>query len=173
MPLYTFGGSPADVLTDDAGNVVPDYPLLVKVAGTGAVVTALFEEDGTTPISTLRSNDADSSTPGAVRTFKALDVPEIEYEYLDAGGQPVRWYQAGRELAAEALASAPALCRPPAARPPERSSGRAQTPATSRPRPSSSAMPSTATGDWSAARSSGAAAPPHVRSGSTGAPRRR
>jgi hypothetical protein len=106
MPLYTFGGSPADVLTDDAGNVVPDYPLLVKVAGTGAVVTALFEEDGTTPISTLRSNDADSSTPGAVRTFKALDVPEIEYEYLDAGGQPVRWYQAGRELAAEALASA-------------------------------------------------------------------
>lgn len=106
MPLYTFGGTPADVLTDEAGNVVPDYPLLVKVAGTGATVTALFEEDGTTPIATLRSDDADSATPGRIRVFKALDVSEIEYEYLDAGGQPVRWYQAGREIAAGALQTA-------------------------------------------------------------------
>lgn len=106
MPLYTFGGTPADVLTDEAGNVVPDYPLLVKVAGTGATVTALFEEDGTTPIATLRSDDADSATPGRIRVFKALDVSEIDYEYLDAGGQPVRWYQAGREIAAGALQTA-------------------------------------------------------------------
>lgn len=106
MPLYTFGGTPADVLTDEAGNVVPDYPLLVKVAGTGATVTALFEADGTTPIDTLRSDDSDSATPGRVRVFKALDVSEIEYEYLDGGGQPVRWYQAGREIAAGALQTA-------------------------------------------------------------------
>ncbi|MFI5685914.1 right-handed parallel beta-helix repeat-containing protein [Streptomyces sp. NPDC051636] len=106
MPLYTFGGTPADVLTDSAGNVVPDYPVLVKVAGTGAVVTALFEEDGTTPIATLRSNSTDSSAPGAIRTFKAADVAEIQYEYLDASGQPVRWYQVGREVASGALQTA-------------------------------------------------------------------
>ncbi|CUW29710.1 MULTISPECIES: right-handed parallel beta-helix repeat-containing protein [Streptomyces] len=106
MTLYTFGGTPADVLTDDAGNVVPDYPLLVKVAGTGAVVTALFEEDGTTPIATLKSNPANSSAPGAIRTFKAADVTEIQYEYLDAAGQPVRWYQPAREMAAGALQTA-------------------------------------------------------------------
>jgi parallel beta-helix repeat protein len=106
MTLYTFGGTPADVLTDDAGNVVPDYPILVKVAGTGATVTALFEADGTTPIATLRTNDADSSAPGAVRTFKAADVTEIDYEYLDASSSPVRWYQAAREIASSALQTA-------------------------------------------------------------------
>lgn len=37
MPtLYTYGGTPAEVLTDLAGNVVPDYPLNVRVAGTGS-----------------------------------------------------------------------------------------------------------------------------------------
>jgi hypothetical protein len=108
MTLYTFGGTPADVLTDDAGNVVPNYPLLVKVAGTGATVTALFEADGTTPIATLRTNAADSSAPGAVRTFKAADVTEIDFEYLDASSNPVRWYQPARELASSALQTAQA-----------------------------------------------------------------
>jgi parallel beta-helix repeat protein len=108
MPLYTFGGTPADVLTDTAGNVVTNYPLQVKVAGTGAVVTALFEADGATPISELRSNGPSSSQPGAIRTFKAQDVSEIEYEYLDGGGQPIRWYQAAREVAAGALDAAQA-----------------------------------------------------------------
>lgn len=99
MTLYTYGGTPADVLTDTAGNVVPNYPMLVKVAGTGATVTALFEADGTTPIGTLRTNASSSSQPGAVRTFKAADVTAIEYEYLDTSGNPVRWYEAARELA--------------------------------------------------------------------------
>ncbi|MFE7899163.1 right-handed parallel beta-helix repeat-containing protein [Streptomyces sp. NPDC057424] len=108
MPLYTFGGTPADVLTDTAGNVVTNYPLLVKVAGTGATVSALFEVDGTTPISELRSNGPSSPQPGAIRAFKAQDVTEIDYEYLDAGGQPVRWYQAAREVAAGALDAAQA-----------------------------------------------------------------
>lgn len=102
MPLYTYGGTPSDVLTDSQGNVIPDYPVLVKAAGTGATVTALFEADGTTPIAQLRSNAADSAAPGAIRTFKAADVSEIEYEYLDAAGQPLRWYQAGREVASGA-----------------------------------------------------------------------
>ncbi|MEU9134583.1 right-handed parallel beta-helix repeat-containing protein [Streptomyces sp. NPDC048404] len=106
MTLYTFGGTPADVLTDDAGNVVPNYPLLVKVSGTGATVTALFEADGTTPIATLRTNAADSSAPGAVRTFKAADVTEIDFEYLDASSNPVRWYQPAREVASSALQTA-------------------------------------------------------------------
>ncbi|MFJ8049317.1 right-handed parallel beta-helix repeat-containing protein [Streptomyces luteogriseus] len=100
--LYTFGGTPSDVLTDASGNVIPDYPLLVKAAGTGATVTALFEADGTTPIAQLHSNPTGSATPGAVRTFKAADVSEIEYEYLGPGGTPVRWYQAGREVASGA-----------------------------------------------------------------------
>jgi len=102
MPLYTFGGTPADVLTDAQGNVIPDYPLLVKAAGTGATVTALFEADGTTPIAQLRSNPTGSAVPGAIRTFKAADVSEIEYEYLDGSGNPVRWYEAGREVASGA-----------------------------------------------------------------------
>lgn len=106
--LYTFGGTPADVLTDTAGNVITNYPLLVKVAGTGATVSALFEADGTTPISELRSNGPSSPQPGAIRAFKAQDVTEIEYEYLGAGGQPVRWYQAAREVAAGALDAAQA-----------------------------------------------------------------
>ncbi|MEY2249360.1 glycosyl hydrolase family 28-related protein, partial [Streptomyces sp. BF23-18] len=102
MTLYTYGGSPSDVLTDAQGNVIPDYPLLVKAAGTGATVTALFEADGTTPIAQLRSNTAGSAAPGAIRTFKAADVSEIEYEYNGPGGTPLRWYEAGREVASGA-----------------------------------------------------------------------
>ncbi len=105
MPLYTFGGTPSDVLTDAAGNVVPNYPVLIRVAGTGELITALFEVDGTTPIGELRTNILSSSAPGAIRSFKA-DAQAIEYEYLDGNGQPVRWYQAGRELAAAALQAA-------------------------------------------------------------------
>ncbi|MEU0216858.1 right-handed parallel beta-helix repeat-containing protein [Streptomyces sp. NPDC006265] len=108
MPLYTFGGTPADVLTDAQGNVIPDYPLVVRVAGTGAAVTALYEDDGLTPIAQLRSNPASSPTPGAIRTFKTADVTAIDYEYLDGSGSPVRWYQAARELAAQAQATAEA-----------------------------------------------------------------
>jgi polygalacturonase len=106
VALYTFGGNPAAVLTTATGDVVPDYPVQVKVAGTGATVTALFEEDGTTPISELRSNGAASSQPGAIRTFKAQDVQQIYYEYLDASSQPVRWYETGREVAISALQAA-------------------------------------------------------------------
>lgn len=102
MALYTFGGTPSDVLTDVQGNVIPNYPLLVKVAGTGATVTALFEADGTTPIAQLRSNDNTSPTPGAIRTFKTLDVSEIEYEYLGPSGTTLRWYEVGREVASDA-----------------------------------------------------------------------
>ncbi|MEV8394841.1 MULTISPECIES: right-handed parallel beta-helix repeat-containing protein [unclassified Streptomyces] len=108
MALYTFGGNPGAVLTDAAGNVVPDYPLNIRVAGTGELVTALFEADGTTPIGALRSNPASAPAPGAIRTFKATDVQAIEYEFLDADGQPVRWYETGREIATAALQAAQA-----------------------------------------------------------------
>lgn len=106
MTQYTFGGTPADVLTDTAGNVVPDFEVLVYRAGTNELVTALYEVDGTTPISELRSNDSLSQTPGAIRSFKADDVTAIEYAYNGPGGSPVRWYQAARELAAEAVSAA-------------------------------------------------------------------
>lgn len=106
MTLYTFGGTPADVLVTETGDVVPDYPVLVRRAGTGETITALFEADGTTPIATLRSNPASSSQPGAIRTFKIDDVAEIEYVYLDAHGDPLYWYQAAREVAQEALTQA-------------------------------------------------------------------
>lgn len=102
MALYTFGGTPADVMTDAAGNTIPDRALSVLVAGTGAPVTALYESDGVTPIGTLRSNPIGATVPGAIRTFLA-DVPAIEYEYPGPGGATVRWYQQGRELATEAL----------------------------------------------------------------------
>ncbi|MDX3027466.1 right-handed parallel beta-helix repeat-containing protein [Streptomyces scabiei] len=105
MTLYTFGGSPADVLTDTAGNVVPDFQVLVYRAGTNELVTALYEVDGTTPIAELRSNDSGTDTPGAIRSFKADDVTAIEYAYNGPSG-PVRWYQAGRELAQEAASAA-------------------------------------------------------------------
>ncbi|OUD02578.1 right-handed parallel beta-helix repeat-containing protein [Streptomyces swartbergensis] len=104
--LYTFGGSPADVLMTETGDVVPDYPLIIRRAGTGERVTALYEANGVTPIGELRTNGASHPQPGAVRTFKADDVTAIEYEYLDANGQPVRWYQPARELAADAAAKA-------------------------------------------------------------------
>jgi nitrous oxidase accessory protein NosD len=103
---YTFGGSPADVLTDTAGNVVPDFEVLVYRAGTNELVSALYEVDGTTPISELRSNNALSQAPGAIRSFKAVDVTAIEYAYNGPGGTPVRWYQAARELAQEAASAA-------------------------------------------------------------------
>lgn len=106
MALYTYGGTPADVLTDTAGNVVPNYQVLVYRAGTSELVTALFEADGTTPISELRTNATGTTTPGAVRTFKATDVSAIEYEYNGPGGTPIRWYQAARELAQEAASAA-------------------------------------------------------------------
>lgn len=106
MTQYTYGGSPADVLQDTAGNVVPDFQVLVYRAGTNELVTALYEVDGTTPISELRSNDNLSQTPGAIRSFKANDVTAIEYAYNGPGGSPVRWYQAARELAQEAASAA-------------------------------------------------------------------
>lgn len=104
MALYTFGGSPSDVLTDLAGNVMPDYLVLVRRTG-GTLVTALLEEDGT-PIGELRTGATGSPAPGAIRPFKIEDVTEIYFEYLDLAGQPVRWYEAAREVAAGALATA-------------------------------------------------------------------
>ena len=103
MPLYTFGGNPSAVLATTTGDVVPDYAVIVRVAGTGAPVTALFEEDGTTPISTLRSNDASSDAPGAIRVFKVEDVPAIEYEFNGPSGDPLRWYEPSREAVTAAL----------------------------------------------------------------------
>ncbi|MFE6426731.1 glycerophosphodiester phosphodiesterase [Streptomyces rochei] len=110
---YTFGGTPADVLVDAAGNVIPDYPVIIRVAGTGQQVTALYELDGA-PIGQLRSNPAGSDQPGAIRAFRVADVTEIEYEYNGASGQPVRWFQAAREVAQEALATAQAAIPSPA-----------------------------------------------------------
>ncbi|MEV6124838.1 right-handed parallel beta-helix repeat-containing protein [Streptomyces sp. NPDC052077] len=106
MPLYTYGGTASAVLTTGTGDVVPDYPVNVRVAGTGALITALYEADGVTPIAQLRSNPTASNAPGAIRAFTVPDVPAIEYEYLDRAGQPVRWYEPSRELAAAALALA-------------------------------------------------------------------
>ncbi|MEV5977480.1 right-handed parallel beta-helix repeat-containing protein [Streptomyces sp. NPDC052114] len=103
MALYTYGGTPADVLTDTAGNVVPDYPLIVRAAGTGEQITALLETDGTTPIAQLRTNSGVSTAPGRVRPFKIDGVTAIEYEYNAPGGGVLRWYQAAREAASGAL----------------------------------------------------------------------
>ncbi|SDL43224.1 right-handed parallel beta-helix repeat-containing protein [Streptomyces indicus] len=105
MPLYTYGGNAAAVLTDAAGNVIPDYPLIVRVAGTGQPITALYEADGTTPIGELRSNPAGSDSPGAIRPFKIDGITAIEYEYNGLTG-PVRWFESGREVPAEALEAA-------------------------------------------------------------------
>jgi hypothetical protein len=107
MALWTFGGTPSDVLTDASGNVVPDYPVLVVVANTGEIISTLFEMDGTTPISQLRSNPVGSTAPGAIRGFKC-EFREIEYRYNDAGGNLVKWYQAGRELSTTAFDAAEA-----------------------------------------------------------------
>ncbi|MDX2538575.1 right-handed parallel beta-helix repeat-containing protein [Streptomyces scabiei] len=103
MPQYTYGGNPSAVLTTVTGDVVPDYPLIVRAAGTGAIITALFEEDGTTPIAQLRTDDVGSDTPGAIRTFKAEGFGAIQYEYNGPSGQPVRWYEVGRETVTAAL----------------------------------------------------------------------
>ncbi|MFE4691276.1 right-handed parallel beta-helix repeat-containing protein [Streptomyces sp. NPDC056749] len=106
--LFTYGGSPSAVLTDAAGNVMPNYPIQIRRAGTGELVTALFEADGTTPIGQLRTNPVGSSQPGAVRAFTIADVQAIDYEYLAVGGAPVRWYEPGREVATSALQAAQA-----------------------------------------------------------------
>lgn len=105
MTLYTYGGTADTVLTTSTGDVVPDYPVDVRVAGTGQSVTALYESDGTTPISELRSNPAGSEAPGAIRTFMC-EWPQIEYIYNATGGRTVTWYQAGREVPIEALQTA-------------------------------------------------------------------
>lgn len=102
MTQYTYGGNGSAVLTDASGNVIPDYPVTVRVAGTGQPVTALFEADGITPISELRSNAATSDAPGAIRAFKIPDVLGIQYEYNGASGT-VRWFEQGQEVAAAAL----------------------------------------------------------------------
>ncbi|GAA4688192.1 right-handed parallel beta-helix repeat-containing protein [Streptomyces youssoufiensis] len=108
MALYTFGGTPADVLTDSAGNVIPDYLVLVYRAGTNELITSMFEANGTTPISELRSNAAGTAAPGAIRPFKVPDVVAVDYAYNAPGGGTVRWYQAAREVAQEALSAAEA-----------------------------------------------------------------
>lgn len=102
MALYTFGGNGAAVLTTATGDVIPDYPVTVRVAGTGQPVTATYEADGVTPIAELRSNSATSDTPGAFRVFKSTS-PAIEYEYNGLNG-PVRQFELGREVATLALA---------------------------------------------------------------------
>jgi hypothetical protein len=101
--LHTFGGNPSAVLATTTGDVVPDYAVAVRVAGTGAPVTALFEEDGTTPIATLRSNPVGSDAPGAIRVFKVEGIPAIEYEFNGPSGDPVRWYEPSREAVTAAL----------------------------------------------------------------------
>ncbi|MCP9205491.1 right-handed parallel beta-helix repeat-containing protein [Streptomyces sp. NEAU-Y11] len=106
MTQYTYGGTPADVLTDSAGNAIPSYAVLVYRAGTNELITALYEANGTTPIAELRTNPVGSAAPGAVRTFKVDDATAIEYEYNGPGGTPLRWYQAARELAQEAIGTA-------------------------------------------------------------------
>lgn len=105
MPLYTFGGNPSAVLTTATGDVVPDYPVQIRVADTGALVSELYEADGVTPIAQLRSNGTGSEAPGAIRTFMAA-WPQIRYEYLASGGRTVSWYESGREVATEALQAA-------------------------------------------------------------------
>ncbi|MFF7171081.1 glycerophosphodiester phosphodiesterase [Streptomyces pseudovenezuelae] len=105
MTLYTYGGTADTVLTTATGDVVPDYPVDVRVAGTGQSVTALYESDGSTPISELRSNPTSSEAPGAIRTFMC-EWPQIEYVYNATGGRTVTWYQAGREVPIEALQTA-------------------------------------------------------------------
>ncbi|WP_326768875.1 glycerophosphodiester phosphodiesterase family protein [Streptomyces sp. NBC_01591] len=107
MPLYTYGGTPAEVLTTATGDVIPDYPINVRVAGSGELITALYEADGTTPIGQLRSNPTSSAAPGAIREWMC-DWPQIEYEYNASGGRTVRWYSSGREVATEALQAATA-----------------------------------------------------------------
>lgn len=106
MTLYTYGGGPEDVVTDAAGNAIPDYPIAVRVAGTGELITALFEDDGTTPIGQLATNSASSPAPGAIRTFKIDGIQAIDFEHLDASGNPVRWYATGREVPIEASQAA-------------------------------------------------------------------
>ncbi|MFJ8755692.1 right-handed parallel beta-helix repeat-containing protein [Streptomyces cyaneofuscatus] len=101
--LYTFGGNPSAVLTNTAGDVVPNYPVNVRRAGSGEPVTALYEADGTTPIGQLRSNPASHAQPGAIRTFRIEDVRAVEFQYLDSTGSPVLWYEAAREIAPTAL----------------------------------------------------------------------
>jgi hypothetical protein len=101
--LHTFGGNPSAVLATITGDVVPDYAVTVRVAGTGAPVTALYEEDGTTPIATLRSNAVGSDAPGAIRVFKVEDTPAIEYEFNGPSGDPLRWYEPSREAVTAAL----------------------------------------------------------------------
>ncbi|MFJ8760855.1 right-handed parallel beta-helix repeat-containing protein [Streptomyces cyaneofuscatus] len=101
--LYTFGGNPAAVLTNTAGDVVPDYPVNIRRGGSGEPVTALYEADGTTPIGQLRSNPSGHAQPGAIRRFRIEDVREIEYQYLDTNGAPVTWYESAREIAPTAL----------------------------------------------------------------------
>lgn len=103
MALQTFGGNPSAVLTTKTGDTVPDYPVLVRAAGTGAIITALFEDDGVTPIDQLRTNGASSDLPGAIRTFKIPDQLAITYEYNGPSGQPVRWWEASREASTAAL----------------------------------------------------------------------
>lgn len=100
---YTYGGNPSAVLQTRTGDIVPDYPLIVRAAGTGAPITALFEIDGTTPIAQLRTNASNSDTPGAIRPFRVEGFGAIEYEYNGPSGQPVRWYEVGREVATAAL----------------------------------------------------------------------
>ncbi|MFC9426627.1 right-handed parallel beta-helix repeat-containing protein [Streptomyces sp. NPDC056987] len=101
MTLYTYGGTPSDVLTTAGGEALPDCPVTLRVAGGGGEVTGgVFEADGTTPIDVLLSNGAGTASPGALRTFLVADVPAIEYEYPDAAGRVVRRYRAARERVA-------------------------------------------------------------------------
>ncbi|MFD4273830.1 right-handed parallel beta-helix repeat-containing protein [Streptomyces cyaneofuscatus] len=106
--LYTFGGNPSAVLTTAAGDIIPDYPVNVRRAGSGEPITALFEADGTTPIGQLRSNPSGHAQPGAIRTIRIADTRAIEWQYLDGTGSPVRWYEAAREIAPTALDTADA-----------------------------------------------------------------
>jgi hypothetical protein len=103
--MYTYGGTPADVLTTSTGDVVPDYRVLIYRANTDEQVSALYEIDGSTPIAELRSNPAGHAQPGAIRPFKIPDVTAIEYAYNGPSGE-VRWYQPARELAQQAASAA-------------------------------------------------------------------
>lgn len=100
---WTHGGDATSVVTDHAGNTLPDYPVLAYDSPEGGtLVSDLTEVDGVTAIASLRTDDVGTATAGRIRRVKSTDHPLLWWSLTDSSGREVRWASVAHEVATRA-----------------------------------------------------------------------
>ncbi|MGH3500927.1 MAG: hypothetical protein ACRDQA_08540 [Nocardioidaceae bacterium] len=96
--VWTHGGDGDSVVTDSAGNVIPDYPVVVYDSATGGShVQDLTEIVGGAAIAALRT-DATGPTAGRIRRLHSATHPILWWSVTDSNNNEVRWASHAHEI---------------------------------------------------------------------------